>query len=238
MADVFGRALLDFQNGNYTEDIITFSSVGGKDLLPLPYLFRSYHSMPGLEQHALELCRGSVLDIGCGAGIHALYLQEKGMDTTGLDISAGAIETSRMKGLKKTLYGNIYSIHGMKFDTLLLLMNGIGIAGSLTLLDPFLVQLKELLSPGGQVLLDSSDIIYMYAPEEIEQMSKKIVNTDRYYGQVSFRMQYKEESGNPFEWLYLDYNTLNQRTAAHGLSCELLMEGEHFDYLARLSVKK
>jgi SAM-dependent methyltransferase len=238
MADVLGRAMLDYQNRNYAEDIITFSSVGGRDILPLPYLFRGYDGMPRLEQLALHLCRGTVLDIGCGAGNHALYLQENGMDITGLDVSEGAVATCRLRGLKKTLNSTIYSLDGMKFDTLLLLMNGIGIAGNLAELDPFLVQIKQLMSPGGQVLLDSSDIIYMYDPEEIDLMTKRIVDTGEYYGQATFRMQYKEETGNPFEWLYLDYITLSERTEARGLSCELVMEGEHYDYLARLSVKK
>ena len=238
MRDVFGQALLDYQNGNYEEDIITFSSVAGEDILPLPYLFRDFAGMPKLEQRALELSHGSILDIGCGAGNHALYLQQQGLKITGLDISAGAIETCRLRGLKKTLYGNIHSIDGTKFDTLLLLMNGIGVAGNLDNLDPFLAQLKNLLFPGGQVLLDSSDIIYMFDKEDIEEETKLITDTDQYYGEVTFSMEYKGYKSTAFEWLYLDYDTLNERTIANGLSCELVMEGEHYDYLARLSIKK
>lgn len=238
MRDVLGQALLDYQSGNYKEDIITLSSVAGRDRIPLPYLFRDFDAMPKLEQRALELCSGAILDIGCGAGNHALYLQEKGMNITGLDNSAGAVETCRLRGLKKTLYGTIYTIDGIKFDTLLLLMNGIGIAGSLYGLDRLLVHVKNLLSPGGQVILDSSDIIYMFDPGDIDEDTKKIVNGDQYYGQVTFRMVYKGNKGGLFDWLYLDYDTLKVRSGVHGLSCELVMEGEHYDYLARLSVKK
>jgi len=238
MRDIFGQALLDYHSGNYEEDIITYSSVGGEDRLPLPYLFRDYKAMPKIEQRALELCQGAVLDIGCGAGNHALYLQENGLDITGLDISEGAIETCKLRGLKKTLYGTIYSVDGMKFDTLLLLMNGIGIAGSLTKLDAFLEQIKNLLLPGGQVLLDSSDIIYMFDDEEIIENTKTIASVDQYYGQVTFITQYRSQKSTPFDWLYLDYTTLKESCKANGFCCELVMEGEHYDYLARLSVKK
>ena len=101
MPDIFGSALLDYQMGNYHEDIITYSSVGGKDELSLPYLFRNYAAMPPLEQRALDLCIGKVLDVGCGAGNHTLYLQEKGFEVIGLDISPGAIGTCKLRGVKK-----------------------------------------------------------------------------------------------------------------------------------------
>ena len=76
--DIFGKALIDFQNGSYSEDILTYSSLGEKDVLPLPYLFRDYDAMPIIEQKALDLCRGTVLDVGCGSGSHCLHLQKKG----------------------------------------------------------------------------------------------------------------------------------------------------------------
>ncbi|MCW5516848.1 class I SAM-dependent methyltransferase [Muriicola sp. Z0-33] len=238
MRDVFGQALLDYQSGKYKEDIITFSTVAGQDKMPLPYLFRNFEAMPAIEQQALKLCKGNVLDIGCGAGNHALYLQEKGLDVTGLDVSEGAISTCKLRGLKKTLNSTIYGLDGMKFDTLLLLMNGIGIAESLSKLDPFLKQLKQLLLPGGQVLLDSSDIIYMFDEEDIYEKTKSLIRSGQYYGEVTFTMEYKGYSSAPFQWLYLDYDTLKAHTRAHGWSCELVMEGEHYDYLARLSLGK
>ncbi len=99
--DPFGKALLDYQNNVAIKDIETFSSIAGKDVLPLDYLFRNYQDMPKLEQQALDLCQGKVLDIGCGAGSHSLYLQEKGFDVSAIDISKGAIEVCQLRGLKK-----------------------------------------------------------------------------------------------------------------------------------------
>ncbi len=127
--DIFGKALLDYQNGNHIEDIKTFSSLDEEDTIPVPYLFRNYGEMPVIEQKALHLCRGSVLDIGCGAGSHSLYLQEKGFQVTALDSSQGAIETCKRRGVKSTQNCSIQDFKNQKFDTLLLLMNGIGIVG-------------------------------------------------------------------------------------------------------------
>lgn len=236
MTDILGRALLDYQHGHYTEDIKTLSSLGDEEILPVPYLFRDYDSMPLLEQRALGLCRGKILDIGCGAGSHALHLQKLGFDVTGLDISTGATDTCRLRGLQKVVNGSIYQIDGITFDTLLLLMNGIGLAGSLGELDRFLIRLKSLLKPGGQILLDSTDIIYKFNPgdhalwEDVDEKG----HYKPYYGQVTFKMEYKGEKGDPFQWLYLDYGTLKNAVQRNNLSCELVMDGEHYDYLAIL----
>lgn len=224
---------MDYQLKSYSEDIITYSSLGDYDTIPLPYLFRAYREMPKLEQQALKICRGTVLDIGCGAGSHSLYLQEKGFAVTALDNSLGAIKTCSLRGVKKFIHSSIYDLHGMKFDTLLLLMNGIGLAGTLNNMDRFLEHLKLLMHPDGQILLDSSDIKYMYDKDE---KGKVMLPYDAcYYGEVEFIMEYKEERSNLFSWLYLDYKTLQQEARRNGLKCQCVREGKHFDYLARLT---
>jgi hypothetical protein len=115
-----------------------------------------------------------------------------------------------------------------------MLMNGIGIVGELKKLGKFLAHLKTLLRPGGQILLDSSDIIYMF--ETDDDGGYWIPDSPSYYGEVTFEMEYKKERTDPFKWLYIDYNTL-QRAAVHAnLECELIQEGEHYDYLAKLSL--
>ena len=233
MADIMGQALLDFQQGQYTEDILTYSSLDEEDSIPLPYLFRSFKDMPRLEQKALQLCKGDVLDIGCGAGSHSLYLQEKGFTVIALDSSAGAVETCRLRGLKNVVQTDIMEYNKGKFDTLLLQMNGIGIAGKLKNLNGLFTHLKSLLNPMGQFLLDSSDIIYMF--DEDEDGGYWIPEDKEYYGEVVFTMEYKGVKGNSFPWLYLDYNTLQRAAHANNLRCELVLEGEHYDCLARLT---
>ena len=234
--DILGTALLDFQNGNYSEDIITYSSLLEDDVLPLPYMFRSFKEMPELEQKALQLCKGIVLDVGCGAGSHGLYLQEKGFQVIGLDASKGAIEVSSLRGLKNTTHFELVKYEGEQFDTILILMNGVGLAGTLDGLEPFFSKIKSLLKEDGQILLDSSDIIYMF--EDDGDGGYWIPDNVNYYGEVSFEMEYKKEKSESFPWLYVDYNTLQRAANYSNLTCELVMEGEHYDYLARLTHMK
>lgn len=232
--DIFGQALLDYVHGNYTEDLITHISLGETDILPLPYLFRNFEQMPELEKRALELCRGKVLDIGSGAGSHSLYLQESGLDVTALDHSTGAVETCRKRGLHSVVQANFWDYSGTKFDTILLLMHGIGIAEKLERLDAFLAHLKVLLNRGGQVLLDSSDIIYMFDKED--DGGYWIPGDVAYYGEVVFVTEYRKVKSEPFPWLYLDFRTLKEVATKNNLTCELVSCGEHYDYLARLSI--
>ena len=233
--DIIGQALLDYQNGRYSEDIITYSSLDEEDIIPLPYLFRDFEEMPPLEQKALELCQGKVLDIGCGSGSHALYLQQQGLDVIALDNSKGAIEACILRGVKNTKLIDFQDYKGEKFDTLLLLMNGLGIAERLENLDQFLSHLKSFLRPNGQVLVDSSDIIYMF--DEDEDGGRWLPDAPAYYGEVEFTLMYKGEKGNPFVWVYCDFNTLQRAAIANNFDCELLAEGEHYDYLARITSK-
>lgn len=232
--DIFGLAMLDYQNGNYKEDIITISSVADEDTIPVPYLFRGYKSMPKVEQKALQLCKGKVLDIGCGAGSHSLYLQNKNIDVTALDTSKGAIQTCTLRGIKKTIHSDILEYKSEKFDTLLLLMNGIGIVGKLINLGLYFVHLKSILKPNGQLLIDSSDIIYMFDADD--DGGYWIPDDKEYYGEVDFTMSYKNHKSNTFSWLYTDYNTLQRAAILNGFNCELIVKGAHYDYLARLTV--
>tara|TARA_R110000737_G_scaffold112818_1_gene145956 strand:+ start:255 stop:968 length:714 start_codon:yes stop_codon:yes gene_type:complete len=234
--DILGTALLDYQQGNYSEDIITYSSLDEEDQIPLPYMFRSFKDMPKLEQKALKICQGEIFDVGCGAGSHSLYLQNKGLSVTSLDSSPGAIEVSKQRGLKNTINENFLNFEGKTFDTILILMNGVGLAGTLHGLEKFFEKLKSLLKTDGQILLDSSDIIYMF--ENDEDGGYWIPEDVNYYGEVSFSMEYKNKKSETFLWLYVDYNTLQRAANYSNLTCELVMEGEHYDYLARLTHAK
>jgi SAM-dependent methyltransferase len=231
MLDLFGKAILDFQTNNTPENIITETNISEADAMDVAYLFRSYNEMPKLEKKALQLVKGKILDVGCGAGSHSLYLQEKGFEVTSIDISKNAIVACRLRGLKNTYVQNILDIENQTFDTILLVMNGTGIFETLAKTATYLQKLKSLLAPNGQILIDSSDIIYMFDEEED---GSKWVPADDYYGELTFTISYKNETEASFPWLYLDYNTLQNAAIANGLHCELIEEGKHFDYLARL----
>ena len=176
----------------------------------------------------------NVLDVGCGAGSHALELQnERKLNVTAIDISENAVKACQLRGIENVKVANILNLDTEnKFDTILLLMNGTGIFGTLNETTKYLQKLKSLLKDGGQILIDSSDLIYMFDQDEDGAYS---IPADGYYGELTFTVQYKGETEETFPWLYLDYNTLQNAAIANGLQCELVAEGEHFDYLARLS---
>ncbi|OIQ22498.1 MAG: SAM-dependent methyltransferase [Flavobacterium sp. MedPE-SWcel] len=235
MKDLFGKAILDYQTNNNPQDLITETSISEADEMSVAYLFRGYDEMPKLEQKALQMAKGKVLDVGCGAGSHSLYLQnEKNIDITAIDISANAIEACTLRGVKKATVKDVMQLENEKFDTILLLMNGAGMCGRLNKISDFLQKIKSLLNEDGQVLLDSSDIIYMF--DEDEDGGKWIPSDNEYYGELVFNISYKDEKETPFNWMYIDYNTLQNAAHANGLQCELILEGEHFDYLAKITL--
>jgi SAM-dependent methyltransferase len=235
MKDLFGKAILDYQTKDAPEDLITETSISEADEMSVSYLFRTYNEMPKLEQKALQLAKGSVLDVGCGAGSHTLALQnERKLDVTAIDISENAVRACQLRGIENVKVANILDLdEENKFDTILILMNGTGIFGTLNETAKYLQKLKSLLNVGGQILIDSSDLIYMYDQDEDGAYS---IPADGYYGELTFTVKYKGITEDTFPWLYLDYNTLQNAAIANGLKCELLLEGEHFDYLAKLSI--
>ena len=233
MKDLFGQALLDFQKGAFTEDIMTSTNISDDDTLPISYLFRNFKEMPKLEQKALKLAKGHVLDVGCGAGSHSLYLQEKGFQLKSIDISEGAIEVCKLRGVKNAEVKNILD-ETETYDTILLLMNGTGIFQELSQLSKYLKHLKSLLHLNGQILIDSSDIKYMYEDEDGGFWIDAHAN---YYGELDYYLSYKGNKQTPIKWLYLDFETLQLACETVGLQCELILEGDHFDYLAKLSLE-
>ncbi|NNM23575.1 MAG: class I SAM-dependent methyltransferase [Flavobacteriaceae bacterium] len=232
MKDIFGKALLDYQLGKYSEDIITETSISDEDVLSIPYLFRSYQQMPPLEQKALDLAVGNVLDVGCGAGSHSLYLQEKGHDVMAIDSSEGAVNVAKMRGVENALHIELLQLASVRFDTILLLMNGTGIFQKVEKVEVYLQHLKSLLAPNGQILIDSSDLQYMYDSTEEGGIW---VPGDRYYGELDYRITYSGEQSDWFPMLYLDEGLLGELCEEQGFKFELIARGDHYDYLARIT---
>ena len=234
MKDLFGKAILDYQTNSSPENITTSTSISEEDEMEVAYLFRSFDEMPTLEQKALQLAKGRTLEVGCGAGSHGLYLQnERNLDVLSIDISKNAIQACRLRGLKKISAVDVLDLEDGKYDTILLLMNGTGIFETLERTTVYLQKLKSLLHPKGQILIDSSDIIYMFDEDED---GGKWIPSDKYYGELTFSLQYKKEKEVDFPWLYMDYNTLQNAAIANGLHCQIVLEGDHFDYLAQLTL--
>ncbi|SIT76335.1 methyltransferase domain-containing protein [Pontibacter indicus] len=231
--DPVGAAIQDFMAGNRKARIVVESNLTEDDEIEVAYLFRTPEEMPELELLALDECRGRVLDVGAGAGCHSLALQYLGVDVTALDVSAGAVQAMRQQGIRQVLEQDIFKLSGQRYDTLLLLMNGIGIAGDLEGLERFLEHTKTLLNLGGQILLESSDILYMF---EEEDGSVLLDLNAGYYGEVVYNMRYKEHQTGKFKWLFIDPAILEDYATSHGYTFELLYEGEAGNYLARLAL--
>lgn len=251
--DPMGAAILDFQKQGKAVRLRVLSSMFEEDEMPVTHLFRSVPEMPVLEQKALQLAKGRVLDIGAGSGCHTLALQEKGFTVKAIDISPLSCEAMKLRGVKDAECINLFDPHLSSgnhsgenqenhsgenqeqfeggFDTILLLMNGTGIAGKIEHLPALFQRLKALLNPGGQILIDSSDLKYIY---ENEDGSFDINLNGAYYGEVDYQMIYKDVKGDRFDWLYVDFPLLKSIAETCGLHGELVAEGEHYDYLARI----
>jgi hypothetical protein len=224
--DVFGQALTDQFTKGKADTLNLYTSLGDLEEMPLDLFFRSEEEMPELERFAMELCKGKILDIGAGVGSHALTLQQQNFDVTALDISPAACDIMRQRGVKQILCGDVTALTLEKFDTLLLLMNGIGVFGKLKSFSTFLSRAKTLLNEGGQLLFDSSDISYAYEEGPFP--------TNYYFGEVSYQYEYKGVKGNWFDWLFIDQATLISTAYEAGWNCEVLYVDGNDQYLARL----
>ena len=182
MKDLMGRAIWDYFHNENTEDLQTETSISELDELPVEYLFRDFEEMNKIEQKALKLSQGKVLDIGAGAGSHSLYRQnERRLDVTALDISPKSIEVCQLRGIQKTITQNMLEFSGETFDTILLLMNGTGIFQSLKVIDIYLKKLYSLLNKNGQILIDSTDILYMFDKDDDGGI---LIPANGYYGEL------------------------------------------------------
>ena len=232
--DPMGRAISDYYHTRKAGKLRVLSSMFYEDEIPVATLFRNFADMPIQEQKAIELCRGNVLDVGAGSGCHSVILKERGLAPVAIDISELSVEVMKERDLDARNINFFDETFTDKFDTILLAMNGIGIVGKIDRLPLFFRSIKRLLAPGGQVLLDSSDISYVFMDDD---GGMDIDLAAGYYGEIDYKMRYKNITGTPFDWLYIDFDTLSMYAEEHGFICEKCIDGEHYDYLARLTLK-
>lgn len=230
--DPMGWAIADYYKNGVAGRLRVFSSMFDEDEMPVGDLFRTIDEMPEIERVAITLSHGSVLDVGAGSGCHSLSLQDMGLDVCAIDISPRSVEVMRRRGVADARLINMYDRSlNERFDTILMLMNGTGIVGRIERMPEFFARIDELLAEGGQLLIDSSDLVYLY---ENEDGSVDVDLNGRYYGEVDYAMQYKNMKGAAFDWLYVDFETLAFYAGQSGFDAELVAKGEHYDYLARI----
>ena len=231
--DPMGAAIHDYFKNAKSERLRVFSPDFEEDEIPVATLFRNKAQMSVIERKALEYCHGKILDVGAGSGCHSIVLKQAGKEVSAIDISPLSVQVMQERGLRAFEYDLFDPAFDERYDTILLLMNGAGIIGRIERLGAFFERMKQLLLPGGSVLMDSSDLKYLY---EEEDGSFLIDLNGKYYGEIEYQMQYKDIVGSPFDWLYIDFDTLAYYAAQNGFKTELLVEGEYYDYLARLTV--
>ena len=232
--DPMGYAIADYFSKGKAGRLRVFSSQFDEDEIPVGQLFRTFDEMPILEQKALELAQGKILDCGAGSGCHALALQDMGKEVEAIDISPRSVEVMQKRGIQHAYCVNLFDDNFLhRYDTILMLMNGSGIIGKLENMGAFFAKMKQLLNPGGCIYMDSSDLRYLF---EDEDGSFLVDLAGGYYGEIDFQMQYKQVKGEPFDWLYVDFQTLSYYAQENGFKAELVQEGEHYDYLACLKL--
>lgn len=229
--DPMGAAIKEYHQTSKAGKLRVLSSMFDEDEIPVAHLFRSLQEMSPLEQKALSMAHGRILDVGAGAGCHSVLLD----DVTAIDISPLSCEVMQERGIKSVHNINLFdeSLAG-PFDTILMLMNGTGIIGKLKNMPDFLDRIRLLLNKGGQLLVDSSDLKYLY---ENEDGTYDIDPLGPYYGEVDYQMIYKKVKGESFDWLYVDFNTLKLIAENNGFNCKKVLDGDHFDYLAQITLK-
>ena len=233
LGDPMGAAIYDYHKTGKADTLVVRSSMFDDDEIPVADLFRTFRDMPRLEQIALEMAQGRILDVGAGSGCHSLELLKMGKEAVAIDISPLSVNVMLERGVPARQVNFYDPAFDERLDTVLMLMNGTGIIGNLDNIGQFFERLKALLQPEGCVLIDSSDLRYLF---EEEDGSIMIDLADEYYGQLDYQMQYKDVVGEPFDWLYLDFDTLAYYAEEYGFNAELVAEGEHYDYLARLTL--
>lgn len=231
-SDIFGQCCKDYLSGDLGAKIIVHSDLAETEELTASYLFRSFRDMPIHEKKAMGLSRGKILDVGACAGSHSIYLQDLGYDVTAIDISQGCCEVMKKRGVKKVINGDIFKLITGKFDTILLLMNGFGIAGTIPNLPSLLEYLRTVLSPGGKIIFDSADLQYLYTDESKGQSIP--LSYDRYYGEIKYTLQYKNSYGSDFFWLFIDPYTVEAIAHECGFNIQFITKGPHYNYLACL----
>lgn len=230
MKDILGKAVYDYHLGKRDEKLWIKNKYGAPEDMPISYYFRTDEEFPELELFALDHCKGKVLDIGAGAGAHSIILQDKGHKVTALDNSPLLVKTIKSRGIKQVVQSNIFEYDSKeKFDTLLLMMNGIGICGSIQGLEELLSHLKNLLSDNGQIIFDSSDITYLY-----DGRQKPI---DRYFGEVDYQYSYLGNDGEWFSWVYFDFDTIRLVSENCGFQADFLAQDDQEHFLVRLTHK-
>ncbi len=225
--DPMGQAVYDFHFHEQEHPLLIFDKFGPPVPMDVTYYFRDFENMPKLEQEALRQCSGKILDVGAGAGSHALYLQEHGLDITGLDISESNCKVMSDRGLKKVIQQSIWNQPLQGYDTLLFMMNGLGFVGNIEKLHAILKHFHENTEDHVQLIVDSSDVYYLFDNRPRPE--------DHYYGEIKCQYGYGELTSQWFKWLYIDEGYFQLIASETGWDFDIIGRDTDRQFLVRLT---
>jgi SAM-dependent methyltransferase len=229
-----GMAMLAFFDGDTSAELIIHRDDGQQTPLPVSYFFRDTSEFTSIDKTALEHCKGHVLDVGAGTGLHSLFLQKKGLSVTSLDICTQAVEIMEKREVKNACCVDIFDFQGGPFDTILMMGHGIGIAETIAGLDLFLEHAHSLLSEDGQLILDSLDVRITDDPNHLAYLETNR-REGRYIGEIRLQFEFQGKKGPYFGWLQVDPDALNERAETSGWRCDVILQEKSGDYLAKLA---
>ena len=208
--DAFGHCLYDHQKGQETYQIVERDD-GHIDVVPADRYFAEFEDWPKHQREAMEYVEGRVLDIGCGAGKHALYLQNQDYQVTGIDISPLAVEVSEKRGLKDARIMDIKKVdeHFDDIDTVLMLGNNFGLFGGKDRAELLLKKLKNATSEDCTIIAESMD------PHETEkdyhlEYHKKNLQKGRLPGRLVIRSRNKKYATPWFDYLLVSQKEMRE----------------------------
>lgn len=227
-------AMWAYHQGDHDAAIVVYDDFE-RDEIPISYFFRGPEQFPSVERQALALCRGRVLDVGAGSGCHSLALQDQGLEVTAIEVLPDLVDILRERGVRDARMATWMDVDAGQFDTVFMMMNGLGLAETLDGLREFLQNARRLVRPGGQVLADSTDVRVRMDREAAR--SGTLVRPDgRYVGELHFQLEFEGRKGPPFGQLYVDPETLRRFALDAGWGCEILLEPDEYGhFLARLT---
>ena len=225
----FVESLMDYVECNNGNPLILHNTYGDPEEMSVEVFFREEEDLSTLEKMALHACTGDILDLGAGAGALSLILQDMGKSVTAIENDSGCTLLMQALGVKSVLKEDFWQYEG-QYDTLLAMMNGLGLAGTLDAVPKFLKKCMSLLKSGGQLIFDSSDISYLYAGKAKDAAFD-------YYGEVRYQYEYKDQTDDWFDWVYVDQETLYNICRSLNLNLEVLYTDEYQQYLGKVTRK-
>ena len=230
----YAEAMAAFHRGDRDAYMVVYDDYE-RDEVPLSYFFRDSNEFPELERLALDLCRGRVLDVGAGSGCHTLALQERGFQVTAIEILPEMVDILKERGVRDARQATWMDLLDDPFDTVLMMMNGLGLSETLPGLRRFFRRARRLVRPDGQVLADSTDVRVWMEPKA-GRSGGSTRRDGRYVGELHFQIEFQGRKGPPFTQLYVDPETLDRTARSERWSCEILHSPDKYgNYLARLT---